>query len=116
MLRCGAKAICAEAYIPNDYSENDWPEPPEQIFGWPTTGGVWILRRPKRIHLRDPNTGEDTSEEFAMQRIRYGEFRKSLQRYTAMDELCRAMQSTGAQFYAAIEDCPEARELGLDAI
>ena len=103
MLRCGAKAILSE--VDSDVSERTicgLPDFPEQIFGWPSTGGVWILRK--------------LSPDNPMPLVEYGEFRRSLSEYTDMDALCRALQDAGGEYYEAIEDCPEAVQLGLDKI
>ena len=58
----------------------------------------------------------ETFEALRWQEIQYGEIRKSLRRYTNMDDLCHALESAGAEYYAAIEDCPEVVELGLDVL
>tara|TARA_R110002003_G_scaffold112_10_gene9614 strand:- start:112 stop:657 length:546 start_codon:yes stop_codon:yes gene_type:complete len=94
------------------------------VFGWPTDGGVWVLRLPP---LLDKHTGgyhdigeelegaqrmnEEDEELFRHQdgSVYYGDLVKS----QTMDDLCRNLENKGAIFYAKIEDSTEVIESGL---
>jgi hypothetical protein len=94
------------------------------VFGWPTHGGVWVLRLPPLL-AKHKNGYYDIGEEFEqVQRmnaadkalfrhldgsIYYGDLIKS----QTMEELCRSLEEKGATFYAKIEDSTEVIESGL---
>jgi hypothetical protein len=85
MRRCGAVAIFSENDI-GDY-ETGWLYPPAKhsyLFGWPKSGGVWVLRAP----LGDP-------------------------RQEDMEDVCRVLEESGAQFHVLTENYPEAVEFNL---
>lgn len=103
MLRCGARAILSEVDADiTEWTAGGGPDIPKQIFGWPSNGGVWILRKPGGNYLK------------VLQE--YFRFCASMSQYTDMDALCRALEETGGVYYAAVEDCFEAVELGLHKI
>ena len=84
MRRCGAVAVRSEVDI--IFEETGGEHRPNHLFGWPASGGVWILRSCPIDHLRQQSD---------------------------MDELCRLLKEAGGQFYSNIEDCPEVKKLRL---
>lgn len=116
MLRCGARGIRSEVDA-NSLDTIGWETPPKQIFGWPSSGGVWILRYPpfdKRTFMLDAvRVNPETIGEYTRQEHQYLQLEDSLSQYSDMDELCRALEGAGGEYYAAIEDCPEVVELEL---
>jgi hypothetical protein len=85
MRRCGAVAIFSENDI-GDY-ETGWLCPPAKhsyLFGWPKSGGVWVLRAP---------WGDPLQED--------------------MEDVCRVLEESGAQFHVLTENYPEVAEFNL---
>lgn len=64
MRRCGAVAICAQDDV-HHYDAEQMDMAPKYLFGWPASGGVWVLWPPwKQATLQEskdhPRTDEDT--------------------------------------------------------
>ena len=92
MLRLGARWWRSEAYERKKddeaWSGIPYPEyPPILYVGYPSTGGVWVLKR------------------YSME-SEYEEQAKAIMAFT-MDERCAVLKEFGAQFYASVEDCPD---------
>lgn len=83
MRRCGAVAVRSETDI--IFEETGVDNRPYHVFGWPSKGGVWMLR---------------SSPE-------------QLRQQSDMDKLCQLLKEAGGQFYSNIEDCFEVKKLGL---
>ncbi|KAK3176386.1 hypothetical protein OEA41_007709 [Lepraria neglecta] len=66
-----------------------WPGgfPPDFYVGYPSTGGVWVLKVP---------SGEFEPDDFG----------KVVMVFT-MDEHCAALEEMGATFYAIVDECPD---------
>jgi hypothetical protein len=122
MRRCGAVAIFSENDI-GDY-ETGWLYPPggrEYLFGWPKSGGVWVLRAPSRDPRPETLVGVRQTQQESMDSnmVRAKENRaflavaKSLKQQEDMEDVCRVLEESGAHFHALIEDCSEAAELNL---
>lgn len=120
MRRCGAVAICAE----DDTYEWDsglMNKAPSCFFGWPKDGGVWILRPSWSMPPPDsPPVGRKTYEEIMAEKWKeverdqfYSDLALEVQRQDDMEDVCRVLEGAGAQFFAKIEDCPEAVERNL---
>jgi hypothetical protein len=84
MRRCGAVAVRSEVDI--IFEETGGEHRQKHLFGWPPSGGVWILRSYPIDYLHQQSD---------------------------MDELCRLLKEAGGQFYSNIEDCPEVKKLKL---
>lgn len=117
MLRCGARGIRSEVDA-NNLDTIGWERPPKQMFGWPSQGGVWVLRHPdsgEGVHVFDGTSADrEALREYSRREDQYIEFEQDLSQYEDMDELCRGLEQAGAEFYQNIEDCPEVIELELD--
>ncbi|KAF5016514.1 hypothetical protein F66182_11784 [Fusarium sp. NRRL 66182] len=57
------------------------------LFGWPSTGGVWVLN-PTESQWKEYNKSPVTTDK---------------------DQDCRALQQLGATFYSDPDDCEEAK-------
>ena len=102
LLRLGALWWKSDAYydkrsvpVSGGYS---WPEccPPELHVGYPSTGGVWVLK---------VQSGEFEPDDFA----------KVIMAFT-MNERCAALEEMGAVFYGDVNDCPDVAESLKDGI
>jgi hypothetical protein len=123
MRRCGAVAIFAENDI-GDY-ECGWLYPPptghHYLFGWPKSGGVWVLRAPSigpRPELpvgvrQTQQESMDSNMERAKENRAFRTVAKSSKQQEDMEDVCRVLEESGAHFHALIEDCSEAVELNL---
>ena len=109
MRRCGAFALRSEVDIIQE--ETAWKRWPEYLFGWPASGGVWVLRDDPAEDLR-----VNLVPDFAMIDQMHCLFLlayKAIMQQSGMNELCRILEEAGGQFYPSIEDCPEVKKLGL---
>lgn len=115
MRCCGAIAFRSEIDAASSAIEG-WRDPPRQIFGWPSTGGVWILRYPE-LEVHDDidlwRRHPEITRDFRRTIFQHDEVRESLRQYTDMDDLSRALKSAGPKYYAAIADCPRVVKLVL---
>lgn len=125
MRRCGAVAVAVEDDIEKfDLERVIWPR--DYFFGWPASGGVWVLR----LQLSDSELGVPpvdqyrTDEEIVEQNWRevlMWEQRDKdnmaiadkMNQQEDMEGVSRVLEEAGARFYPVIEDCPEAVELNL---
>lgn len=120
MRRCGAVAICAEDDI-RHYDAEQMNIAPKYLFGWPATGVFWVLRPPwkqaapekSKDHLMIDEERMNDMMESALRDEIYHALADKVKRQEDMEDVCRLLEETGARFYAAIEDSPEAVELGF---
>jgi hypothetical protein len=125
MRRYGAVAVAVQDDIEKfDLERVIWPR--DYFFGWPASGGIWVLR----LWLTDSELGISSAEQYRsdeeIMEQNLQEILKREQRYEDniaiadkvnqqedMEGVCRVLEEAGARFYAVIEDCPEAVELNL---
>jgi hypothetical protein len=125
MCRCGAVAVAVQDDIEKFDSERViWPR--EYFFGWPASGGVWVLR----LQLSDSELGippvdqyrtdEEIMEQNWREVLMWEQRDKDnmaiadkLNQQEDMEGVSRVLEEAGARFYPVIEDCPEAVELNL---
>jgi hypothetical protein len=123
MRRCGAVAVFSQEDISNHEARQRKPGPkyPKYLFGWPKSGGVWVLRSPWSEPAPERPEGysedlerrlADAHEEQAREAV-YLALGAKAHRQERMEDVCRVLEEGGARFYAAIEDSPEAVELNL---
>ena len=120
MRRCGAVAICAQDDI-RHYDAEQMNMAPKYLFGWPAAGGVWVLRPPWKQattgnstdHLMTDEERMNDMMESALRDEDYYALADKLSRQEDMEDVCRLLEEAGARFYAAVEDSPEAVELGF---
>lgn len=120
MRCCGAVAICAQDDI-RHYDAEQMNIAPKYLFGWPATGGVWVLRPPWKQAAPEKSTDHLMTDEERMNDMMeralrdeiYHALADKVNRQEDMEDVCRLLEETGARFYAAIEDSPEAVELGF---
>lgn len=118
MRRCGAVAICSEADAIMHDQGYVLRHPWLPLFGWPSSGGVWVLRYPES----DPDDDErldrrmlmDGSDNVFYADLNFLQVKDKLKGLTDMDKLCRVLEDAGAEFYPGIGDCPEVARLALD--
>ena len=118
MRRCGAVATCAQDDI-RHYDAEQMNIAPKHLFGWPATGGVWVLRPPWKQAAPEKSTDHLMTDEERMNDMMesalrdeiYHAFADKVNRQEDMEDVCRLLEEPGARFYAAIEDSPEAVEL-----
>jgi hypothetical protein len=94
------------------------------MFGWPTTGGVWVLRLPPLLET-DPHDDSilvrEMEEYQQILRRDRSVYRRSdgsvsygdLEESETMDELFRRLKEKGAMFYAEVGDSSGVIESGL---
>jgi hypothetical protein len=120
MRRCGAVAICSESDMSRYESERaDYVQ--DYLFGWPDGGGVWVLRAPWLSAETKPPVGARRPDEEIMEsnlkrareRRVFRNIAKTLKQQEDMEDVCRVLEESGAQYHATIDDCPEAVELNL---
>lgn len=126
MKRCGALQIDQHDHdVPVDLTDRRIQDTERQIFGWPSTGGVWIFRVTP-LGLRPDPTDLD-SEEWLYAQIeaveeeergdpekeRIKALKSEIVRQKNMDEVCEVLEHAGAQYYKQIENCPEVASMGL---
>jgi hypothetical protein len=120
MRRCGAVAIFTLENA-RDWEDGQRRRSPRYLFGWPKSGGVWVLRSPWSEPAPERPEGyaedlerrlADAHEEQAREAV-YLALAVEVKVQETMEDLCRVLEEGGAQFYAAIEDSPEAVELNL---
>lgn len=93
MLRLGARWWKSLAYQENrwDRTQGGWPYtecfPPALFVGYPSTGGLWLLKVPN---------GEFGPDEFGRVVLAF-----------TMDERCAALKHLGATFYPTVDACPD---------
>jgi hypothetical protein len=100
-----------------------WPR--EYLFGWPASGGVWVLRLWLSDSEFEISAGQYRTDEEIMEQ-NMAEGLRRVQEYEDnvvlvdrvnqqedMEDVCCVLKEAGARFYAVIEDCPEAVELNL---
>lgn len=118
MRRCGAVAICAQDDIPY-YDAEQMREVPPYLFGWPDSGGVWVVQPPEPTPEHpsgDYRTDEEIMEQTIERRKRWNVYYAlvgNVKQQQSMEDVCRVLEEAGARFYAAVEDSPEAVELNL---
>lgn len=120
MRRCGAVAICSESDA-RHYDYDRKSNVPQYLFGWPSDGGVWILRSSWSTRSPIPPGGDHRSHEEIMddnwRKVEIDEayvtFAETLKQHDDMEDVCQALKESGAQFYVNIEDCPEAVMMNL---
>lgn len=122
MRRCGAVAIFSQRDI-LDYDATHRKGARTQLysFGWPESGGVWVLRPPWLEPAPKRPVGYFTTDEELMENVIktaekddvYYALEAKLERQESMEDVCRVLEEGGARFYAAIEDCPEVVEMNL---
>lgn len=132
MFRCGAATIDHSLAMGAMWAMDEafgwhWQSTERQqkyIFGWPATGGVWVLQLPPLLdkhnsknfdlveeaeqHYRHMN-GDPAISRNVDGSIYYGDLVKS----ETMDEFCERLKHEGARFYDSIQDSPEVIEMGL---
>lgn len=120
MRRCGAVAICAHSDI-GLYDAEQMKMVPKYLFGWPESGGVWVVRPPcsdsapeesANKHRTDAEVMKDMMK-MAQREDVYFALAAKVPRQESMEDVCQILQEAGARFNAAIEDSPEAVELNL---
>jgi hypothetical protein len=93
MLRLGARWWKSEAFYDKRSRQVNggypWPEsfPPDLHAGYPSTGGIWVLK------VLSGDSGPD-------------DFAKIIMAFT-MDERCAVLKEMGATFYPNVDDCPD---------
>jgi hypothetical protein len=118
MRRCGAVAVFSHGDM-GDY-ELGWIYcGPLYVyaFGWPTDGGVWVLRAPRMNDRPRPPLSDWEAMEWTMKEGKedsaFGVFTERLKREEDMEDVCRLLEENGARYYANISDCPEAVRMDL---
>lgn len=120
MRRCGAVAICAQSDI-GLYDAEQIRMVPKYLFGWPESGGVWVVRPPYLDSASQESAGKHRTDEEVMEDMMkmaqkedvYFALAANVHRQESMDDVCEILKEAGARFYVAIEDSPEAVELNL---
>jgi hypothetical protein len=120
MRRCGAVGIAVEDDI-DHFDTTQMNLAREYHFGWPASGGVWVLRSSSMDSEPETPSGHYKTDEEIMEenleRLRRYEgniaLAKKVNRQEDMEDVCRVLEEAGARFYAVVEDCPEAVELNL---
>lgn len=114
LLRCGAIAVRSESNVIADHG----PPRSQNLFGWPESGGVWILRSVPPGHDETKRTMRfglspgDFVEIHEMQ-MQSWDAREQLKHQHDTESVCRVIERAGGQFYLDISDCPETMHLQL---
>lgn len=108
MRRCGAVGARSEVDIM--FEETGMDRWLEHLFGWPTKGGVWILRSYSTEDLEENSGCTPMMEEMNSRLLSASE---AIKQQTDINELCSILKEAGGQFYSNIEDCLEVNKLGL---
>ncbi|KAM0716046.1 hypothetical protein Q7P37_008560 [Cladosporium fusiforme] len=118
MRRCGAIEIRSEM----DVASFDRSIIPEHLFGWPSTGGVWVFRKWKYPHkefreMYRYRTGDGQRIKMGYESMATREQQaavyEDLKLQQSMEGVCDVLDKAGAQFYSDMKDCPEVVEYGM---
>jgi hypothetical protein len=125
------------AIMDNGYSNGQWwifddgfgsrwlpaEQQKKYIFGWPDSGGVWVLLLPPLLekHIDGTDNLQDELEQMndwdniahtvfrdTDGSVHYGDLIKS----ATMEDLCNGLKDLGAVFYEEVKDSPEVLESG----
>lgn len=120
MRRCDAVAV-RSTFDMAQSGTMDWgPRYPEQLFGWPERGGVWILRQHPLNSERSSvdwsaNPEGQKVAELVARELQFKSVFAALRKEKDMERLCLILEASGAYFYERVDDCPEALRLELFA-
>lgn len=136
ILRAGGAALDLSGVSPEERYEvlheavdREWSRFEKQrkcIFGWPATGGVWVLHLTPPTITLDTEEGEEAIEEMmglvameeqpeeALRVMTEGHLNlKKLRRAESMAEYCAELKALGGEFYEDPGASAEVRESGL---
>lgn len=109
MRRCGALPVAVQ----DDIEKFDWEHvfwPHDYFFGWPASGGVWVLRiwssdSEPEISADQYRTDEEIMEQNLQDALKYEQRYENyialagkLNQQEDMEDVCRVLEEAGAQF------------------
>ena len=109
MRRCGAVAVRSETDV--IFEETGAEALPYQLFGWPASSGVWILRSYPTEHSQQNTVLPATALDEMQERLALAS--EALRQQSDMEGVCRVLKNAGGHFYSRIENCPEVVKLRL---
>lgn len=92
---------------------------PKRLYGWPSNGGVWILRSSESPLTRQTMSTDSANREHEQQVVEVSTDAHMQDTWQAMkgeedmEGVCRLLENAGVVFYSNVGDCAEAVEANM---